>query len=670
MGKIPCQICGKKCKGEVLKLEDKYFHTDCFKCKECNTQLSEGEFFLKDGKYYCPSDYQKLFGTRCFVCRKFVEGEVVTALGNTFHQECFKCKNCSKSFHAGDKVSFSGSDYYCKPCAEQIESPHSPGSPHREKNHVSRPVLRTSTPRRNVDGQDGVDQNDEVITPTENQLLQYRTPSPGSSSMGSRSSSSSFHRQSRTESDHDSHDVNFGKMYPKSYLEAEKEEEKKLAEAERRKKRDMYKRSSSPAPNPPKSPHFHRPENFHFSRVRQAYVCPGGKKGHVEKGMMVLANEAPPRGKSPTPMNKEEPIKLSTYPDGHEPEPDEQKRIERDDWPGPPSSACILPELMRNKLNTKIGNEDDDEEDEGVFEDDPKIQREIEEISKYNKSGISQVILRDLEEKKKKKRSKSPPLDPWRASRTPSADHEPEYKTRYDSPIFASPSRDRDRQRSSYDDNVLHKDRSATLPGYPDRRKRRVRICQSESSSASSLYASSLRHAHSGSSIKYHMPVAKPGYTFGLAAKSASLPGSARAGVSLGEYEGVNNGGERVQMRHTPYNASSTSMDGDGSLRTTDYIIRGGGRYHGAHYSEVLNHTPTSIFFRRSLPNMNAEPHKAYSYEDIKVTKELPKDVDRNCLEKYLTKEDFEKIFNMNREEFYRMAEWRRNDLKKRVELY
>ncbi|XP_074642098.1 actin-binding LIM protein 1-like isoform X12 [Tubulanus polymorphus] len=601
MGKIPCQICGKKCKGEVLKLEDKYFHTDCFKCKECNTQLSEGEFFLKDGKYYCPSDYQKLFGTRCFVCRKFVEGEVVTALGNTFHQECFKCKNCSKSFHAGDKVSFSGSDYYCKPCAEQIESPHSPGSPHREKNHVSRPVLRTSTPRRNVDGQDGVDQNDEVITPTENQLLQYRTPSPGSSSMGSRSSSSSFHRQSRTESDHDSHDVNFGKMYPKSYLEAEKEEEKKLAEAERRKKRDMYKRSSSPAPNPPKSPHFHRPENFHFSRVRQAYVCPGGKKGHVEKGMMVLANEAPPRGKSPTPMNKEEPIKLSTYPDGHEPEPDEQKRIERDDWPGPPSSACILPELMRNKLNTKIGNEDDDEEDEGVFEDDPKIQREIEEISKYNKSGISQVILRDLEEKKKKKRSKSPPLDPWRASRTPSADHEPEYKTRYDSPIFA---------------------------------------------------------------------LAKPGYTFGLAAKSASLPGSARAGVSLGEYEGVNNGGERVQMRHTPYNASSTSMDGDGSLRTTDYIIRGGGRYHGAHYSEVLNHTPTSIFFRRSLPNMNAEPHKAYSYEDIKVTKELPKDVDRNCLEKYLTKEDFEKIFNMNREEFYRMAEWRRNDLKKRVELY
>ena len=46
---------------------------------------------------------------------------------------------------------------------------------------------------------------------------------------------------------------------------------------------------------------------------------------------------------------------------------------------------------------------------------------------------IGKVILKDLE----KKRAESPTLDPRSASRTPAADREPHYKTRYESPIFA-----------------------------------------------------------------------------------------------------------------------------------------------------------------------------------------------------------------------------------------
>ena len=44
---------------------------------------------MRDGKYYCSSDYQTLFGTKCSGCGLFVEGEVVTALGNTYHQKMF-----------------------------------------------------------------------------------------------------------------------------------------------------------------------------------------------------------------------------------------------------------------------------------------------------------------------------------------------------------------------------------------------------------------------------------------------------------------------------------------------------------------------------------------------------------------------------------------------------
>ena len=32
----------KKCSGEVLRVGDKYFHTQCFKCSECKTSLSTG----------------------------------------------------------------------------------------------------------------------------------------------------------------------------------------------------------------------------------------------------------------------------------------------------------------------------------------------------------------------------------------------------------------------------------------------------------------------------------------------------------------------------------------------------------------------------------------------------------------------------------------------------
>src|SRR6218665_1828156 len=61
---------------------------------ECSRQLSSSAFFSKNGLHYCAEDYQRLFGTRCHTCGKYVEGEVVTALGNTYHQECFHCAKC------------------------------------------------------------------------------------------------------------------------------------------------------------------------------------------------------------------------------------------------------------------------------------------------------------------------------------------------------------------------------------------------------------------------------------------------------------------------------------------------------------------------------------------------------------------------------------------------
>ncbi|KAI2658072.1 Actin-binding LIM protein 1 [Labeo rohita] len=68
---------------------------------------------MKNGEYLCTLDYQHIHGTRCNICGDFVEGEVVTALGKTYHPACFVCTICKRPFPAGDRVTFNGKDCLC-----------------------------------------------------------------------------------------------------------------------------------------------------------------------------------------------------------------------------------------------------------------------------------------------------------------------------------------------------------------------------------------------------------------------------------------------------------------------------------------------------------------------------------------------------------------------------
>lgn len=79
--------------------------------------MSQGGFFFHEGNYYCTSDYQSKWGTKCGACEKYVEGEVVTALGNTYHQNCFTCARCRKPFPTGTKVTVHGREILCENCA-------------------------------------------------------------------------------------------------------------------------------------------------------------------------------------------------------------------------------------------------------------------------------------------------------------------------------------------------------------------------------------------------------------------------------------------------------------------------------------------------------------------------------------------------------------------------
>ncbi|XP_041426234.1 uncharacterized protein LOC100158300 isoform X13 [Xenopus laevis] len=120
---IRCHKCGEPCKGEVLRVQSKHFHLKCFICKVCGCDLAQGGFFIKNGEYLCSLDYQRMFGTRCNGCGDFVEGEVVTALGKTYHPSCFACTSCKHPFPPGDRVTFNGRDCLCQNCAAMPISP-------------------------------------------------------------------------------------------------------------------------------------------------------------------------------------------------------------------------------------------------------------------------------------------------------------------------------------------------------------------------------------------------------------------------------------------------------------------------------------------------------------------------------------------------------------------
>ncbi|KAJ6223678.1 hypothetical protein RDWZM_002223 [Blomia tropicalis] len=123
LGKVLCSNpeCSKKCTGNVLRVGTNYYHVGCFICHDCKSSLAQGGFFTQTNEKgkaasYCTKCYQQSFGTKCAACNRFVEGEVVTALGNTYHQHCFRCNRCNQPFSTGEKVTWTGKECICNKC--------------------------------------------------------------------------------------------------------------------------------------------------------------------------------------------------------------------------------------------------------------------------------------------------------------------------------------------------------------------------------------------------------------------------------------------------------------------------------------------------------------------------------------------------------------------------
>ncbi|KAG7484606.1 hypothetical protein MATL_G00051650 [Megalops atlanticus] len=123
---IHCFRCREVCKGEVVRVQSVHFHVKCFTCHVCGCDLARSGFFQKNGEYICTADYQRLYGTKCDSCGDFITGEVVSALGRTYHPKCFVCSVCRKQFPIGDRVTFNGKQCVCQQCSHTLVNANEP----------------------------------------------------------------------------------------------------------------------------------------------------------------------------------------------------------------------------------------------------------------------------------------------------------------------------------------------------------------------------------------------------------------------------------------------------------------------------------------------------------------------------------------------------------------
>ncbi|KAK6641824.1 PDZ and LIM domain protein Zasp [Polyplax serrata] len=110
-----CDKCSGKIKGDCLNAIGKHFHPECFTCVYCGKLFGNNPFFMEDGMPYCQKDWNELFTTKCFACGFPIEAgdKWVEALNNNYHSQCFNCTTC-KSNLEGQTFFAKGGRAFCK----------------------------------------------------------------------------------------------------------------------------------------------------------------------------------------------------------------------------------------------------------------------------------------------------------------------------------------------------------------------------------------------------------------------------------------------------------------------------------------------------------------------------------------------------------------------------
>jgi len=95
-----CYGCRRSISGQFITALGHSWHPDCFRCAGCGRAIGQESFYTRDDRPYHAACYHQRFSPRCAGCGQPITGAYTTALGKTWHKEHFVCARCGQPFSA------------------------------------------------------------------------------------------------------------------------------------------------------------------------------------------------------------------------------------------------------------------------------------------------------------------------------------------------------------------------------------------------------------------------------------------------------------------------------------------------------------------------------------------------------------------------------------------
>ncbi|KAH9489866.1 hypothetical protein Btru_051782, partial [Bulinus truncatus] len=112
-----CAACQKSIVGQVIAALGRTWHVEHFVCAHCEQPLGTRNFYERDSLAYCETDYHQLFAPRCAYCNGPIVDKCITALEKMWHPEHFFCAQCGRlfgeeDFHEKNGKAYCREDYF------------------------------------------------------------------------------------------------------------------------------------------------------------------------------------------------------------------------------------------------------------------------------------------------------------------------------------------------------------------------------------------------------------------------------------------------------------------------------------------------------------------------------------------------------------------------------
>ncbi|XP_063719845.1 four and a half LIM domains protein 2-like isoform X2 [Symsagittifera roscoffensis] len=116
-----CDGCGAVFKAGMKKLEwnGQQWHEECFKCTNCSTVIGCNSFMPKDNQPYCIQCFNDLFAPKCKACAQPIMTGGVLYRNEPYHRDCFGCTNCKNNL-VGQKFTSRDNKPYCADCFGEL----------------------------------------------------------------------------------------------------------------------------------------------------------------------------------------------------------------------------------------------------------------------------------------------------------------------------------------------------------------------------------------------------------------------------------------------------------------------------------------------------------------------------------------------------------------------